>query len=153
MPTLEFPPEEDHIELSWWWPLMAVAGSVAGVERYRRLALDDFMVMFKAIRSGRPDVFAYQHGVTRGYLYLDAAVQPYRYVPSRDPTTGRGRYLRLRDLDAALVGLHLWELPPPGPEPDHVTVDDWWLRNWTRRPTTRRGVRKEVREYGRLHVV
>jgi len=112
MTELVFPPNEGPIDDSWWTPLLDTIDSIDGAHRCRyRLLPSDFACSHKAVRRGRPDIYVYQHRWTYRCLHLDAELQPYRYVASRHPAEVAGRYLRYRDLDAALTSLALWETP------------------------------------------
>lgn len=112
MTELVFPPSEGPIDPSWWAPLLDTIDAIDGAYSCRyRLLPSDFACSYKAVRRGRPDVYAYQHRWTRRYLHLDAEMHPYRYVATRHPADQAGRYLRHRNLDAALVRLALWDTP------------------------------------------
>ena len=116
MTKIEFPPLDGPYDPRWWTPLQSAIDSVGGVHRSYRLRPSDFMYMYCAVRRERPDVFAYKHRWTRHYLHLDAEGRPYRFVASAHPTQGTGRYLRYRNLAAALDHLALWEVPGSGLE-------------------------------------
>lgn len=112
MTELEFPPRVGPVDARWWSPLVDTIDSIDGAHHCLfRLLPSDFVCSYKAVRRDRPDVYAYQHRWTRRYLHLDAGMQPYRYVARRHPGEGTGRYLRYRNLDAALTSLALWETP------------------------------------------
>ena len=108
----EFPDDDLPLAPEWWAPLQEVVQSVAGVERHRFLAIEDFMMMARIRRSPRPSITLYKHVFTRRYLNVDASGQTYRYIARRDPLSpSMGRYVRSRSLDDALDSLRLWELP------------------------------------------
>ncbi len=152
MTELVFPPREGPIDASWWAPLLDTIDSIDGAYRCRyRLLPSDFWCRYKAVRRDRPDVYAYQHRWTRRYLHLDAELHPYRYVATRHPAEGTGRYLRYRTLDAALVRLALWETPwaryevaVPHEVPTAETLELLGEQPWSER---------EEADDGRLHVV
>lgn len=153
MSKMEFPPHDDPIDPHWWAPLEAVAERAITEPRHRFFSIDDFMLMYKSVRSRRPDVIAYKHYFTRRYLFLDEALQAYRYVAPRDPANGDGRYLKLPDLGVALHALGLWELPwmKPGLEEFRfgLSTDERWLL----RPSHPRFGAEEVSDRGHLHLV
>lgn len=111
MTELAFPPEAGPIGPAWWAPLEQAVERVGGDPRYPFLDIDDFMLMYRAVRRSRPDVYAYKHRFIRRYLHLDAEVRAYRWVPFRNPDRHGGRYLRHRRLRDAFDHLDLWELP------------------------------------------
>lgn len=130
--TLEFPPDgPDPLDPEWWAPLEGVARVAVTDARYRFFDLGDFMLMARLDRRPRPRLVLYKHLHTRRYLNLDDGGHAYRYVAPRPGAVGNGRYLRHRDLTAALDHLGLWELPwmKPGLE-DHrcgLSWEDRWV--------------------------
>jgi len=101
--ALEFPPEGEPIDPSWWAPLEAVARTLASESRYRFFEADDFMLMAKVLRRPRPDVYLYKHAYIRRHLNLDAAGHAYRYIAPRTIRPGyEGRYVLHRDVRTAL---------------------------------------------------
>jgi len=111
MTKIDVPPPDGPDDPAWWRPLEGAIDSIGGVHRSFRLRPSDFMYMHRAVRRERPDVYAYKHCWTRHFLHLDAEGRPYRYVAPARPAQGHGRYLRYRNLAAALDRLALWEVP------------------------------------------
>jgi hypothetical protein len=111
MTKIEYPPLAGPDDPAWWTPLKGAIQSIGGVHRSYRLLPSDFMYMYRAVRRERPDISAYQHRWTRHYLHLDAEGRPYRFVAAAHPAQGPGRYLRYRNLAAALDRLALWNVP------------------------------------------
>lgn len=133
MTKIEYPSSDGPYDPMWWAPLMGAIDSIGGVHRSYRLRPSDFMYTYRAVRRERPDVFAYKHRWTRHYLHLDAEGRPYRFVAAAHPAQGPGRYLRYRNLAAALDHLALWVVPGSrlevathhdafGDDPDHEST-------------------------------
>lgn len=72
--THEIPEELDPIPDEWWDPLLAVEAQTATSARLldRCFRVDDFMLMGRDRRRGRPLVYLYKHRDTRRYLNVDA---------------------------------------------------------------------------------
>jgi len=73
----------------------------------------DFLHRGKVLRSGRPDIFLFQHFYTRRYINLDASGHAYRYLPPKRDARPEylGQYRPHSDLRHAVDNLGLWEMP------------------------------------------
>lgn len=111
MATFELPPPDGPVDPRWLTPLVDTIESIDNVHRCYRLSPGDFSCLFKAARRERPDVYGYVHRLTGRALHLDADTNSYRFVESRHPAQGPGRFLRYRKLSSAFDHLALWELP------------------------------------------
>jgi hypothetical protein len=113
---LEFPDETGPLQESWLVPIQTFM-RVMPVNAYSRFFdVDDFMIMARKVRSGRPSIVLYKHRHTRRYLNLDADGRTYRYLAPRANTDGDGRYVAEPNVDRALGSLELWLLPWMKPE-------------------------------------
>lgn len=122
------PPHDAPHLLEWWRPLMLV-GRRARVGRVGwPIHLDEFRLAGRVVRSGRPDVWLYEHHENGGTLCVDATGATYRFVftpNGRGPGQFRGCTLRAA---IARAGLHdvvepVWYGRPPA-EPWWGPVDD-----------------------------
>jgi hypothetical protein len=76
------PPHDKPHLFEWWRPLLLAS------ERARRrrvpwpIHLDEFRLAGRVIRSGRPDVWIYEHHANGGTLCIDATGTTYRFIPT-----------------------------------------------------------------------
>ena len=102
-------PDEGQPELfDWWRPLLKAARRAWAEEVPWPIHLDDFVMLGRADRQSRADVWAYAHRLSRGELLVDDQGQTYRYISYQ---SGGGRFAEL-DIRSAVWRARL---------PDHVT--------------------------------
>lgn len=108
---MAFPLPDEPLDPVWSRPLNKAAVAVAKLGDWADQFFDpdDFMIMGRLVRQGRPDIVLYKHVETRLYLNLDDAANAYRFCPPKDPMRGDGRYVRQPDLRAAIDHLRLCE--------------------------------------------
>jgi hypothetical protein len=76
------PPHDRPHLFEWWRPLLLAS------QRARRrrvpwpIHLDEFRLAGRVVRSGRPDVWIYEHHGNGGSLCIDATGSTYRFIPT-----------------------------------------------------------------------
>ena len=76
------PPHDKPHLFEWWRPLVLAS------QRARRrrvpwpIHLDEFRLAGRVLRSGRPDVWIYEHHANGGSLCVDATGTTYRFIPT-----------------------------------------------------------------------
>ena len=84
------PPHDAPHLLEWWRPLLLVSRR-ARLERFPwPVHLDEFRQAGRVNRSGRPDVWIYDHHENGGSVCVDATGQTYKFI-----ATPRGKMLAL----------------------------------------------------------
>jgi len=117
------PPHDKPHLFEWWRPLVLAS------ERARRgrvpwpIHLDEFRLAGRVLRSGRPDVWIYEHHANGGSLCVDATGTTYRFIPTPGDR-GRGVVGQFRpcDVNSAVWRAGLPEVVEPvayGEEADH----------------------------------
>jgi hypothetical protein len=76
------PPHDKPHLFEWWRPLLLASQRA----RRRRLPwpihLDEFRLAGRVVRSGRPDVWIYEHHANGGALCIDATGTTYKFIPT-----------------------------------------------------------------------
>lgn len=124
-------PEPDEPELlAWWRPLLDVARLAREDGFPWGVHVEDFRLVGRVLRSGRPDVWVYAHVHTRRELLVDDEGGTYRFSPTpKGPGVGRLLPSQLRRALWQAGVPHgptspLWtpweplEVPAPAEEPD-----------------------------------
>jgi hypothetical protein len=94
-------PEPGEPELlDWYRPLLEVARRAREDQYPWCVHVDDFEVVGRVRRQGRPDVWVYACPASRGELLVDDHGATYRFLPTPN-RPGPGQFRPL-DLDAAL---------------------------------------------------
>jgi hypothetical protein len=112
------PPHDAPHLLEWWRPLLLV-GRRARAEGVRwPIHLDEFRLAGRVVRSGRPDVWLYEHHENGGTLCVDATGATYRFVftpNGRGPGQFRSCTLRAAIARAGLPDVvePVWYGDPP----------------------------------------
>jgi hypothetical protein len=76
------PPHDAPHLFEWWRPLVQ-ASRRARVERLPwPIHVDEFRLSGRVSRSGRPDIWIYEHHANNGSLCVDASGDSYRFVPT-----------------------------------------------------------------------
>lgn len=121
------PPHDAPHLLEWWRPLLLVSRR-ARLERVPwPLHVDEFRLAGRVVRSGRPDVWLYEHHENGGTLCVDGTGATYRFVFTPN---GRGPgQFRACSLRSAIHRAGLHEVVEPvrygpvavgaSPEPPH----------------------------------
>lgn len=113
--TLEIEaPHPDHADLlAWWWPLHRAARWAWYVQAAWPIHLEEFQLVGRVPRSGRPDVWVYVHQVSGRELFVDGDGSTYHLRPLRsEPSRGRFFACHVR---TAVVRAGLHEAPPAEP--------------------------------------
>jgi hypothetical protein len=79
---LWYPPNDQPHLLEWWRPLMLASQAVRRAHVPWPIHLDEFVLVGRIERSGRPDIWVYRHGTGQGELYLDGTGKPYAFTPT-----------------------------------------------------------------------
>ena len=85
------PPHDRPHLFEWWRPLLLAS------ERARRrrtpwpIHLDEFRLAGRVVRSGRPDVWIYEHHTNRGALCVDVTGTTYEFIAT-PRAKGLGRF-------------------------------------------------------------
>jgi hypothetical protein len=130
-----YPEDDAPPDPGWWAPLM-LFGLAMAREGLPALDPDEFMLMGRIVRSGRPDLWLYKHIYSRRYANLDDRGTPYRYIPPKDVLRSKsdGRYVLHKDPRSAWWQLDLLDFSPalrgdrsgaPCDEPPADWHDDW----------------------------
>jgi hypothetical protein len=76
------PPHDAPHLFEWWRPLLLASQRA----RRRRLPwplhLDEFRLAGRVVRSGRPDVWIYEHHANGGALCVDVTGTTYKFIPT-----------------------------------------------------------------------
>jgi hypothetical protein len=76
------PPHDAPHLLEWWRPLMLASQRARSGRVPWPIHLDEFRLSGRVLRSGRPDVWIYEHHANGRALCIDAAGTTYRFVPT-----------------------------------------------------------------------
>ena len=118
------PEPGEPLLLDWFAPLLAVARRAREDEVPWLITLDDFRLLGRFQRQGRPDIWTYALGASGGLLFCDGEGRTYKFIES---TSGRSRgQFRECQLRPALwrsglpnVADPVWyHRPPPAPRYD-----------------------------------
>lgn len=83
--------------LSWWQPLVRAARRAVTEEVLWLILVDEWRLVGRYGRSGRPDVWIYADDRSGGELYVDESGQPYRFIEYRSgPSLGRFKEIDIR---------------------------------------------------------
>lgn len=116
------PPADQPQQLDWWQPFLMVCRRAREIHFVWPLWLDEFELIGRVDRSGRPNVWIYRHQRARRELYCDEVGATYRLIAT--PRGSSPGQLRRCDLTRALFGSGL-----------HNVVDPhWWKHPEDRRP-------------------
>lgn len=134
------PPHDSPQLFDWWRPLM-LASQRARAERIGwPIYLDQFQLIGRVNRQGRPNVWIYQHHQSRGDIYVDGNGDTYRFIET-PRARGIGMFKQC-EIRRAVYGAGLANVVDPiFFEPQHYRYDDDWDRDWknddedTDRPT------------------
>jgi hypothetical protein len=85
------PPHDAPHLLEWWRPLILVAQAVRAERIGWPVHLDEFRLVGRVVRSGRPDVWIYEHHQSGGPIYTDSAGKTYKFIPTPHGR-GAGRF-------------------------------------------------------------
>jgi hypothetical protein len=118
-----YPPDHRPPDPSWWAPLDALATDPAILADHPFLAREDFGLVGRVVRKGRPDITVYEHRWTHRFLNLDQHGTAYRFAPPRPGSASNGRYLAHRTPSDGVHQLRLWNLPWLKPGLEHLRPD------------------------------
>lgn len=104
--------------LAWWLPLLRAGRQAMAEQMHWLIVLDEWQLLGRFLRKGRPDVWLYRHSLSSGELLVDHTGQCYRFIPNASgPSTGRFATIGIR---AAVwrsglpdVGPAVWWEQPP----------------------------------------
>jgi hypothetical protein len=107
-----YPDDDAPIDPNWWAPLMRF-GLAAARDGLPALDPEEFMLMGRIVRNGRPDLWLFKHIFSRRYANLDVYGEPYRYIPPKDVLRSKsdGRYVT-QDHRSAWCHLDLLDCSP-----------------------------------------
>ena len=103
-------PDEPEL-LDWWRPLLTVCRLARDDDIPWPIHLEDFDLVGRVRRSGRPDVWSYRFRLLDGPLLVDDEGGTYRFVPTPG-AIGTGRLLRC-ELRRALWASGVPHADPP----------------------------------------
>jgi hypothetical protein len=130
---LWYPDDDIPSDMGWWTPLLrfGLAMARAGLPAINP---NDYMLMGRIDRKGRPRIWLYKHIDTRRYVNVADDGTPYRYIPPKDWNSRyEGRYVLHRNPKTAWWHLGLWTLreelddvPDPDEPPGLEEFDDYY---------------------------
>jgi hypothetical protein len=101
------PPHDAAHLFEWWRPLLLASQQARKLRLHWPIQVDEFRLSGRVIRSGRPDVWIYEHHANGGALCVDHTGVTYKFVPT-PRATGLGQF-RPCDIDTAI-----WRAGLPG---------------------------------------
>lgn len=104
--------------LAWWRPLLLVSRRVVQQQMPWPVHFDEFQLIGRIDRPGRPAVWIYQHRVSQGCIHVDEYGQTYRYVS----TPGRAASGRFEQITVQEC-VHLADLPEVTEPVEHWVPD------------------------------
>lgn len=131
---MQFLDESTASDPAWVEPLFSVHRALENSDYLsdRFFEPRDFLHRGKVLRSGRPDLFVFQHFFTRRYLHLDSSGHAYRYLaPMRHAHPSySGQYRPHATLRDAIRVLDLWEMPWMKPGLEEFRQGLPWSERW-----------------------
>ncbi|MGH9113472.1 MAG: hypothetical protein ACRDZN_14425 [Acidimicrobiales bacterium] len=122
------PPHDAPHLFEWWRPLLLASQRVRSRQLPWPIHLDEFRLSGRVIRSGRPDVWLYEHHANGGTLCIDAQGATYKFVATPGGN-GVGQF-RTCELRTAVYRAGLpevvepvWYQQPPGGESGSDSLD------------------------------
>jgi hypothetical protein len=119
-------PDVPHL-LDWWQPLVRAGRRALAAGVPWLILVDEWELLGRVRRRGRPDVWLYVHRMSGRELYVDDSGQPYRFIPnSTGPSPGRFKPMKIRHAVWAAglpdVSEGIWFDPPGGREHLHLVT-------------------------------
>jgi hypothetical protein len=105
------PPHDRPHLFEWWRPLLLASQQGRRRQVPWPIHLDEFRLAGRVVRSGRPDVWIYEHHANRGSLCIDATGTTYRFTPT-PMAKGVGQF-RACDISTAVWRAGLPEVVEP----------------------------------------
>lgn len=125
------PPHDAPHLLEWWRPLMLLSRR-ARLDRFPwPVHLDEFRLAGRVVRTGRPDIWIYEHHENGGSVCVDATGATYKYTATpRAASAGRFTVCELR---TALWRARLPDVVEPIFFQDEVPTPrrDAWDDDWS----------------------
>lgn len=91
------PPPDEPDQLSWWWPLHLVARHAWFIDFGCPVWLDEFRLVGRVDRPGRPGIWVYVHRLSGAEVYADDTGETYRLRPTpHGPGVGQFRKISVR---------------------------------------------------------
>ena len=118
------PPHDRPHLFEWWRPLLLAS------QRARRrrvpwpIHIDEFRLAGRVVRSGRPDLWIYEHHGNGGSLCIDATGSTYRFIPTPS-AKGVGQF-RPCDIRSAVWRAGLPEVVEPMWYREPPVGDEGW---------------------------
>jgi hypothetical protein len=111
---------------AWWEPLVRLSRRVRQARMAWAVHIDEFELIGRIDRRGRPAIWIYRHLRSRGELFVDDEAVTYRWIPARSGPSA-GRFVPA-DIRRSLFGAGLHEFVDPiwydHPARDYVEPDD-----------------------------